>query len=197
MAGRLLADAAVCEACTAGVAIRVGTLVIAALVATAVPGACTPPPPATPPSSPAFVVTPSPSPSPSPPVIAGPTLLSISGRVTSPCTPPPSGCGYWVRLVLPDGETMRSDLEYDATRTSLSQGTGLPVSLPWGRYALVFGYDLCSDVVTFTTGPDGSAVEYGPESWVGCTATLATGEQPEVTVAVTFDSGGCKVRIAP
>ena len=169
-----------------------------ALVAVAL-GACAPTPPATP--SPSAVVTPGPSPSPSPSILAGATSLAISGRVTSYCIPPPSGCGYWVTLVLPGGETMRSELQYapewDPAKVTLTPGAGLPLSLPRGQYALVFEFAEFSDVASFTTGPDGALLPYPPVPEVGCTAMLVIEEQPRATVVVTYDGWSCKVRITP
>jgi hypothetical protein len=99
---------------------------------------------------------------------------------------------------------MRSQLKpasvydgWDPTTVTLVPGTGLPASLPWGRYALVFEFAEFSDVVSFTTGSDGAAVTYPPIPEVGCTATLVIGDNPRVKVVVTYDGWSCTVKITP
>jgi hypothetical protein len=187
------------DAYTAGVAMRVGALVIAGLIATAVLSACAPAPPATPspPPSPSVVVTPGPSPSPSPTTLSGTTALVISGKVKSPCIPPPSGCNYWATLVLPGGDTIRTPFDLEGGLVNLQPRPGLPSSLPWGRYALVFEFGENSDMVSLVPGPDGSPMQAPPIPEVGCTATLVVEEQPQAKVLVTYDGRACNVKISP
>jgi hypothetical protein len=150
-------------------------------------------------------LTGSPSPRPSPPALAGPTSLRVTGRVRSPCAPPPFGCGYWVTLVLPGGDTRRARLDYEAENVLAGRperitgvGPELPTSLPAGRFGLVFEAAEFSDVASPSTLPDGSVV-YPPETpVVACTAVLETRDEvTEQTIRVTFAGYGCTVTVSP
>jgi hypothetical protein len=170
-------------------------------------GGCSP----NPSPSPSTSSSPASSDSPAPRATAsspeGSVAVHVTGTVKGPCAAPPSGCAYWLTLVLPGGEVRRAAIRYESDYGNASSGeamriTGIgpeiPATLPPGRFALVFEAAEISDVASYVPSSDGTMTSAPPEPFVACTAILETwGTSGDRTVRVTFHGYDCTVKVTP
>jgi hypothetical protein len=131
--------------------------------------------------------------------------LTVTGTAYEPCIPPPSGCGYRVRLTSPSDGTSHAELEHHRSfenaasgdPTPLPLGEGLPQWIEPGDHELVFEVAASSDDATPEPLDDGT-LGYKPQVSIACTWHLVVPPDANaVMVDVTFRGSTCTVVVGP
>jgi hypothetical protein len=131
--------------------------------------------------------------------------LTVTGIAHEPCIPPPSGCGYRVRLGSPSSASATAKLEHHRSYENaasgdpaqLTLGEGLPGWIEPGEYELVFEVEASSDAATPEPLDDGT-LGYKPKVSVACTRHLIVPlDANAVMVDITFRGSTCSVAVSP
>jgi len=155
--------------------------------------ACSPTP--TPSASPAASLDAA-SPRPVSTALAGGTALEVIGVVREACAPFPSPCGYGATLVLPGGESHYAPFVPAVEGGPLLLDSGLPASLPPGRYAIAFETVQVSDTESPVPYDDGSMGPPPPVRTLACTELFEVGtEHGSVRIRVAFNGFDCAIRV--